>query len=1302
MAGTPIFPTVRSEGGLLPPDLLARIVQNDKDLGGFDSTDYALGDRERIGDAIARGWKQTQSFWAAFQAATDGLPETESGVTETREQWILPLLRRVLAYEPHFEAAAEEVAGHKYLVSHRDGPLAIHVVSFRDDLDHPAPRTEGERRMSPHALLQELLNRSDRYSYGLVSNGFVIRLLRDSHSLTRFSYVEFDLKSMLEAGVYADFVLLWLILHRSRLPREGVDLSDSWLEKWRERAESQGTRARGELRRGVAEALKELGTGLLAHPANERLRERLRRGDLSTMGFYAQLLRMLYRLIFLLVVEERDLVFPDGAGEAERRRYAEYYGLNRLRELTHRLADDERHDDLWRGLMLVFAILAGRKAGLGLPSLGGGLFAIDTCPDLDGNDHAAPALISNGALARALDRLSRVQVSEGSGRGRGRKLWRRVSYRDMDVEELGGIYEGLLDQQPRVVADAANSHFELVGSGERKQTGSYYTPTSLVQELIKSALEPVIAERLAAARAPADREAALLGITVCDAAAGSGHFLLAAARRLADELARVRALDREPSLPEKRRALRDVIRHCIYGVDVNPLAVDLCKLTLWLEAHEGGRPLSFLDHHVKLGNSLIGAMPELVQAGIPDGAFDALSGDDKPIASAMKKRNKEMRAGQRSFGGDEQVWARQKGEIEAEAREISDLPEDAPGRVAEQRTRYEAYRQLKVAPAELPLDLWTAAFFWPLVKGGPAPVSTSDVEDALAGHLTLSAEQQEELERLRAVNHFFHWPLEFPEVFAEGGFDCVLGNPPWEKVEMDEQEFFAGRDDDIARLPGDRRKRAIAALQASDPPLWCEFQTALRAVGNTTKFVKISGRLPLTGSGRINLYALFAEQDRSLLKPTGRCGVVVPTGIATDDSTKAYFNALMRKSELVSFFCFHEIRTIFHDTDSRNAFGLFTLSGAPSAGHTELVFSALSTDHFRDDRRRFRLTAEDVALLNPNTGTCPIFRTWIDAELTRSIYRCMPVLINEQTGENSWGVRFMQGTFNMATDSRLFRDAPGPSLVPLYEGKLFHQYNHRWATYEGRDARDATPSELRDPNFRVQPRYWVSEVEVEARLSGRWDHQWLLAFRDITLATVERTTVLCAIPRTGVGHTAPIVFPSLQTNENAAHIVACSSSFVFDYVVRQKMAGIHLTYGYLNQVPALNVDRLASSDLDFIVPRVLELTYTAWDLKPFAEDLGYDGAPFAWDEERRGVLRAELDAYYAALYGLTRDELRYILDPQDVFGPDFPSETFRVLKERELRQLGEYRTRRLVLEAWDRLGLEPRNRKEPANAILGL
>ena len=367
--------------------------------------------------------------------------------------------------------------------------------------------------------------------------------------------------------------------------------------------------------------------------------------------------------------------------------------------------------------------------------------------------------------------------------------------------------------------------------------------------------------------------------------------------------------------------------------------------------------------------------------------------------------------------------------------------------------------------------------------------------------------------------------------------------------------------------------------------------------------------------------------------------------------------------------------------------------------------------------------------------TAPIFRSRADADLTAKIYDRVPVFINEAEGRggNPWGADFHTRIWHMAEDSHWFRtaaqlraagferdgvdwvprglaprqrvfnlggerDAPaldlegdllraGKRYVPLYEAKMIHQFDHRWATYDahGENSRDATLAEKANSNFEPTPRYWVPETEVVGRLLAKgWSRSWLMGWRNITNATNERTLIVAVLPRFAVAHSMPLILLKGEPLY-AAILLSNLSSLLADYCVRQKLGGTNLTFQYLFQLPTLKPSDYNAKEIEFITPRVLELTYTSHSLAPFGHDLGYEGPPFAWNEDRRALLRAELDAFYARAYGLTRDELRYILDPADVRGPDYPSETFRVLKTNEIARYGEYRTARLVLDAWDRM-----------------
>jgi hypothetical protein len=341
-------------------------------------------------------------------------------------------------------------------------------------------------------------------------------------------------------------------------------------------------------------------------------------------------------------------------------------------------------------------------------------------------------------------------------------------------------------------------------------------------------------------------------------------------------------------------------------------------------------------------------------------------------------------------------------------------------------------------------------------------------------------------------------------------------------------------------------------------------------------------------------------------------------------------------------------------------------------------------------QRHFNLSPQDIALINPNTLTCPVFRTTKDAELTKKIYQNIPVLENEKTGINPWNISFM-AMFHMANDSGLFQNEAGKDLVPLYEAKMFHQFDHRYSTYENATQANLNagilpqiPDEIKqDPNCTVKSRYWVDKKEVENKLAEKWKKDWLLGFRDVTNSISERTAIFSLLPKVANANPAHILFIESINHKKVCGLIGNFNSLIFDFVARQKVGGTHLAFYILKQLPIIPPEKYTQKDIEYITPRVLELVYTSWDMQPFAQDMGYNGEPFIWNPNKRALIRAELDAYYAKLYQLTRDELRYILDPAEVYGAEFPSETFRVLKNNEIKQFGEYRTQRLVLEAWD-------------------
>jgi hypothetical protein len=918
-----------------------------------------------------------------------------------------------------------------------------------------------------------------------------------------------------------------------------------------------------------------------------------------------------------------------------------------------------------------------------------------------------------------------------------------VNWRDMETEELGSVYESLLELTPRLSLDGREFTFAegaQTKGNARKTSGSYYTPDSLVQVLLNSALDPVLNRIESESEDPVR---ALLAVTVIDPACGSGHFLLAAARRIARRVVRLRHGDIHTE-QQRLAALRDVVRSCIHGVDRNPMAVELTKVALWIETVEPGKPLGFLDGNIRVGDSLLGIFDlDALRKSVPDAAYKPLTGDDKVVARDFAKKNKDEIKGQTRMrltaAGETPALPK----LAQSIRAVRQLPENTVAEIEAKRVRFEsAAHDPKLQNLAQAADLYIAGFLTPKTPetarevGNSLIPTTADVQTAMSAG-TVYGPRLGASRQLASDARAFHWPLEFPDIMAAGGFDAVLGNPPWEVMQLGEEEYFAQRMPEIAELAGAERKRQIAALERNNPTAFRAFQVEKRRFEAGNEFARCSGRFDLTARGKVNTYSLFAEHFTRLASPRGRAGIIVPTGIATDASTAPFFGWLIEKRKLAQLIDFENRDAIFPAVHRSYKFSLMT------TGHNmpEAQFAFFLTDvaQLADAERRFALSPEQIALINPNTKTAPVFRSRFDAQLTAKIYSRVPVLIDLGRGAegNPWEIEFRQGLFNMTSDSGLFvkaeqfdamdgaqRDGVGwvvsgnPELddsvgryLPLYEAKMIHHYDHRWATYDGLDSRDTTSTEHRDLNFEVMPRYWVHERLVHERLAEKnWNHQWLMGWRDICRATDERTLIATAFPAVAVGNNLPIMLSSADTASNLfAAFIGSLSSLVTDYGARLKAGGTHLNFFIYEQLAVLPASAYDDEGLTFLCPRVLELIYTSRSMTPFARDLGYDGDPFPWNEDRRALLRAELDAWYARAYGLTRDELRFVLDPSEVLGPEYPSETFRVLKEKELKLYEKYRTQRLVLDAWDRMERGELHcpapydkRKEPATAAQSL
>ena len=778
------YTTIRIEGAILSADILDKIEQGN--IGGQLAKDFGFSAKIKVKDEIAKAWADAQDLWRIFKRQKERVSEQGYGTTETRRYWIIPLLG-LFGYDAQLSKAAT-VHGKSYAVSHRTanlGRFPIHIVGFNDSLDKK--RTDSGPRMSPHALLQEYINLTE-HLYAIITNGIHLRLLRNSSRLIRLSFIEFDLETMMEEEHYADFAIMYRLLHSSRMPAKMDHGAESLIEKYHQDALDSGSRIREGLSDAVKISIRSLANGFLKHADNKELRKQIDNEEISAPAFYQYQLRLIYRILFLMVIEERNLIFPDNADKTKREIYYQYYSVNHLRKLCEKLyLADQRFNDLWIALKNTFHLFESEIKGkhLGLSPLAGDLFGYNAIGILN------KCNLDNKILLECLRSLSVFNNKKTS-----QKM--RVNYASLNVEEFGSVYEGMLEYDPVITKQAGVYQFDLVKGSARSSSGSHYTPDELVQPLIKHSLDYVIDDRLKSFDKKSEKEKALLSIKVCDVACGSGHILLNAARRIGAELAKVRTGEDQPSPAPLRQAIRDVIKSCIYGVDKNPLAVELCKVALWLEAHNPGEPLNFLDHHIKCGDAIVGlAHKEELENGIADEAFKKMPDDDKDIRAGLAKRNKE----ERKHAETREVYyehakytsiAKSVIHVSKLFEDFNNLPETTVKEIEQKRSVYQQmtsehdlWRLKNLA------DIQAAQFFIPKNEANAKKIITdAEYRDFLGGRKPMQGPKVGKAMGVAQEKRFFHWFLEFPEVFTpspagegrgkgKGGFDCILGNPPY-------------------------------------------------------------------------------------------------------------------------------------------------------------------------------------------------------------------------------------------------------------------------------------------------------------------------------------------------------------------------------------------------------------------------------------------------------------------------------------------------------------------------------------------
>ena len=1048
---------------------------------------------------------------------------------------------------------------------------------------------------------------------------------------------------------------------------------------------------------------------------------------------------LLYRLLFILYAEDRDLL------PVRDSRYDDYGLRVKVRgDVEKRKNENDTFSETaaryWSVLDDLCRALDQGDPSIGLPPYNGGLFDRKHTPLLAG------IRLGDAVMANVIDALSFEQTPDG------RKY---INYRNLSVQQLGSIYERLLEHE---ITREGQEVFVRPNIFARKGSGSYYTPDDLVGLIIRETIDPLVSARMEAFDAKVEELATgalsedrrigtlkrfdpaekLLELKICDPAMGSGHFLVSLVDYLSDQVitamaeaeaavawgeyvsplsdridtirntilhnAEERKWTIDPEQLDDRHIIRRmVLKRCVYGVDKNSMAVELAKVALWLHTFTVGAPLSFLDHHLRCGDSLFG---NWVRKGVDRAtAYGGALLLHSPITRAMG-----------SAASMQTIEGLTDAEI-AEAHRSADIF---------------AGIQDMTAPLDAFLSLMHA-FEWLDIKGQSDkavlraffdgqfgdPVQLALGKQAIVNgrpEASRFAELYKQARELVEEERFFNWQVMFPGVWSDwqaetlnGGFDAIIGNPPWDRIKLQQVEWFAARRREIALAQrASDRKRMIEELEAAGDPIAAGYAKASSRAEAAARMARDTGDYPLLSGGDTNLYALFVERAMTLVKPTGMIGLLTPSGLASDKTAAPFFKGVATAGRLKALYDFENKKVFFPDVHASFKFCVFVASPSPVGAAARCAFYLHSLTELADPERCFTLSADDFARVNPNTGTAPVFRSRHDAGLTTAIYARLPILVSHTDTEQVrvWPVKYAT-MFHMANDSNLFRtqqelqeqEAAYPvsgnrwqsaagEWVPLYQGRSVEMYDHRFAGVEfnpenirrGYVSVQTTPEQHADPNFSIRFEYHVLKENLPVT-----DIPCVLAYRRVTATTNSRTMVPTIAPCVGYGDSVFLLLPDgkitgMSVSKWMSLLQGNLASLPFDFVARNKVQGQNFSWYILEQLPVVPPERYQQVRFgtktagDIVREAVLELTYTAHDMAPFARDMGYVDIqgevrpPFIWNEERRLRLRAKLDALYFHLYGITdREDVRYIYS------------TFPIVGREETAAHGRYLTRDLCL-----------------------
>lgn len=1222
---------------------MAKFIQN---FGGFFS-DYYLGEllekkhKGNLGENTRlKAFSRLKGKWdLAYRILGEG-----SKKGETRQKWLTPLFEELgFDLQPGKEIETEKEtlkSSHMLIDGNGKTPfLFVDLLAWDRDLDSFAP---GEGRNNTSHKKMERLLVAGNVHWGIISNGQIIRLLRQEQGAAGRAYLQVDLENIFAQEDQQSFDIFWALFRKESYVkgRDGKCL----LDKIDEESRSHASKVSGHLKNSVFRALELLVQGLIDEPKNKAVLDPIK--DLYEV--FRQSLIYLYRMLFILYAESMELLPID------HHIYRDNYSIESLRELIESPNEIFHPNEyrLWDSLKAVFTLVNnGVKAGdFYITAYNGKLFSPENALFLD------KCKVSDSLMKEILLNLSTTDPQRHRGRD-------RISYRELGVEQLGAVYEGMLEYEPKIATEEMavikigkeqqviakslaqdariveiiprGKFYLALWGGRRKGTGSYYTPKPITGFLVERALNPLIEGK---------NSEELLNIKIIDPAMGSGAFLVSACHYLADAYGRTRiseGLDEDGKLDEYERVQyrRLVAERCLYGVDLNPMAVELAKLSLWLTTLAEDRPLTFLDHHLRCGNSLIGAEFKDV--------FDFKTAHWLKKSKSKRKKSIKDEAQfalfeEKEFEQNIDALVKHRNWLATELSDTIDRIHKKERLLEEDQREGSFYSKLKLL-----YNLWCSCWFWP---DGTLPVPNENIFRDLRGYIfkgeyKLPEETCEKyinvVKEIAKEQRFFHWELEYPEVYRdeEGklkqkpGFNMAIGNPPWNIIKPNSQEFFSNYDSKFRSYKKQKAKEVIENLCKTEM-IKKEWERYKRNFRKQSDFFRISNKYPNLGRGDINSFKLFLEQFFNLVNTGGQISIIIPSGIHTDAGCMNMRELFFDSTKIRYLYGFENRMKLF-PIDSRFKFDLLEAMKGSKTEFFKAGFMLHNPEILpRLEQDALNLPLDLIRRFSPDTLSIMEFKSQREINTVNKIYALNPFL--GQYLEDTWNITFGNELHMTKYSSLLIPiekiidiDLLNSEYLLLYEGKTIHHFTHKFSK----------------PRYCVEEKLWVGEIGKNRGRSFDYN-KYRIAIRYQASSTNERTLISTIIPKNLLcGHS--LIVNRVSSNIRLREMVFLSAllnSFCQDYVLRLKVsANINIYH-----IEQLALPRLSNGNwyFDEIIIRTTKLICIT---EEFAE-LWQEVMEAKWmpessvtDEKERMQLRAEIDALVAHLYGLNKDEFEYIL-----------------------------------------------------------